>query len=258
LRGGRSRGVLLLHGFGDSPFTLRYLADDLFAHGYDVRAPLLPGHGQSFSAFDSTPHTAWVASARAELMAMRAKYPWVALCGLSMGGALATILASEVRDLPRLVLLAPYLGMPWHIRMATMFAPLWSEYVGAISSDAPESIRDPDERMLCRGQSKAHGAVTGRVMRELARVSRWASRVLPDVTSPTLLIQSSEDNRVSRQTAERSFAALGSAEKRLLFTTGAGHVITVDYGRERVFEEVRAWLGGGPGTEPPEPDVTNG
>jgi len=27
-------------------------------------------------------------------------------------------------------------------------------------------------------------------------------------------------------------------------------VITVDYGRERVFEEVRAWLGTGPGTSP--------
>jgi len=39
-----SRGVLLLHGFGDSPQTLWLLANDLHATGFGVRAPLLPGH----------------------------------------------------------------------------------------------------------------------------------------------------------------------------------------------------------------------
>jgi carboxylesterase len=246
--------VLLLHGFGDTPQTLHYLADDLFAHGYDVRAPLLPGHGRTLSVFDATSHTEWVAAAKAELMAMRARYGWVAMCGLSMGGALATIVAAEVRDLPALVLIAPYLGMPLHIRLAAATASLWSEYVGGISSDSPQSIHDPAER----GKSGSYGMVTGRVMRELARVVKQARGALPEVTAPTLLIQSREDNRVSERVAERSFVALGATNKRLVFTRGAGHIITVDYGKERVFEEVRAWLGGGPGTEPPEPDVTNG
>jgi esterase/lipase len=35
---------------------------------------------------------------------------------------------------------------------------------------------------------------------------------------------------------------LGAREKKLVWTEGAGHVITVDYGRERVYSEVRAWL----------------
>ena len=89
------RGVLLVHGFGDTPQTLRYLADNLHAHGYDVRVPLLPGHGRSVSSFDSTPHTAWLDAVRAELLAMRARVPWVALGGLSMGGALSAIVAAE-------------------------------------------------------------------------------------------------------------------------------------------------------------------
>ena len=92
-----------MHGFGDTPQTLQYLADDLFAHGYDVRAPLLPGHGRTLSVFDATSHMEWIAAAKAELMAMRARYGWVGVCGLSMGGALATIIAAEVRDIPSLV-----------------------------------------------------------------------------------------------------------------------------------------------------------
>ena len=39
--------------------------------------------------------------------------------------------------------------------------------------------------------------------------------------------------------------------KKLVLTRDGGHIITVDYGRERVFEEVRTWLETGPGTFAP-------
>jgi len=42
--------------------------------------------------------------------------------------------------------------------------------------------------------------------------------------------------------AKFAMEALGSAEKKLVWTEGAGHIITVDYGRERVFGEVERWL----------------
>lgn len=243
-----------MHGFGDTPQTLHYLADDLHAHGYDVCVPLLPGHGQTLAAFDAVSHTEWIATVKAELLAMRARHAWVGVCGLSMGGALSAIIAAEVQDIPALVLIAPYLGMPLHMRLAAAVAPLWSKLVGPISSEAPRSIHDPVER----GRNQSYGAVTGHALRELSRVVKLARRALPHVMTPTLLIQSREDNRVSPRIAEQAFAALGATKKRLVFTQGAGHIITVDYGRERLFEEVRAWLGGGPGTVPPEPNVMNG
>ena len=48
------RAVLLLHGFGDTPQTLHYVADALFAAGYTVRAPLLPGHGRTLAEFGTS------------------------------------------------------------------------------------------------------------------------------------------------------------------------------------------------------------
>jgi esterase/lipase len=39
-----------------------------------------------------------------------------------------------------------------------------------------------------------------------------------------------------------ALVSLAENKKRLVWTEGAGHIITVDYGRERVFEEVRVWL----------------
>src|SRR3954471_10437562 len=43
--------VLLIHGAGDTPQTLRYLADYLHVRGFHVVAPLLPGHGRSVRDF---------------------------------------------------------------------------------------------------------------------------------------------------------------------------------------------------------------
>src|SRR5437879_12903815 len=43
----RAPAVLLLHGAGDTPQTLRYVAEHLHAKGYHVLAPALPRHGRS-------------------------------------------------------------------------------------------------------------------------------------------------------------------------------------------------------------------
>lgn len=60
--------------------------------------------------------------------------------------------------------------------------------------------------------------------------------------APTLLIQSRDDPRCSSRGAEQAVKKLGAREKKLVWTEGAGHVITVDYGRERVYAETISWL----------------
>lgn len=225
---------------------MHYLARYLHERGYDVRVPLLPGHGRSVEELDTTSRQAWLDAARAELYAMRARYRWAGLGGLSMGGAIAAILAADVHDLPSLVLIAPYLSIPRRIRWLAASQALWNARVGPIRVQSPRSIHDPAERAA----NLAYGAVTGHSIHELATLVKDARRALPRVQAPTLLIQSDEDNRVPARVARHALNALGSQRKRLVFTHGAGHIITVDYGRERVFEEVCTWLEGGPGTSP--------
>jgi carboxylesterase len=188
----------------------------------------------------------WLDCARAELFAMRARYRWTALGGLSMGGAIAAILASEVRDVPSLVLMAPYLTMPRGLRWLAATAPLWSRVVGPVSATNDRSVLDPAQRVA----SLSYGAVTGRAVRELALLVRKARRSLPGIVAPTLFIQSEGDNRITTRDARRAFAQLRAEPKKLVLTREGGHILTVDYGRERVFEEVRAWLETGPGTSP--------
>jgi carboxylesterase len=233
-----SPGVLLLHGFGDTPQTLALLARHLHKCGYSLYAPLLPGHGRDMAAFRATGANDWLNAARMAFAQMRSRHDKVFVIGLSMGGALATIIAGEQSEIPALVLIAPYLGMPRFLRLAIMTQSIWGRFAGDFDSRDPRSIRDPIERE----KNLAYGKVSGHALSELWRVVRLARQAIRNVSAPTLIIQSREDPRCAPEVAEFALAALGAKEKELIWTEGAGHIITVDYGRERVFSETEKWL----------------
>ena len=233
-----SHGVLLLHGFGDTPQTLSLLARRLSKSGYGVFAPLLPGHGRTMDAFRRSRAADWIDAARQSLARVCSRYNTVSVVGLSMGAALAVLLAAESSEIASLVLIAPYLGMPMRLRVAASTHWLWGTFAGELNARNPRSIHDPMERE----KNLAYGAVTGRTLFELSRVVKRARQALPKVTAPTLVILSKEDPRVASSVGDFALNTLGARDKKLVWTEGAGHIITVDYGRERVFSEVERWL----------------
>lgn len=236
-RGPEAPAILLLHGGGDTPQTLRYLAEYLYARGYHVRVPLLPGHGRSVTDFSRVAAEEWIETARSAYRDLTDTGHWVGVGGLSMGGALAARLAAEVRSLPALVLLAPYVAMPSRISVAARLSLLWGvavPYVSAVDPAAARSIHDREEA----ARSLGYGVFTPAALRALRATVAHAISALPNVTCPTLMIQSREDNRMPPAVAQRAFDRIGAMEKELVWVTGAGHVITVDYGRDRIFQIV--------------------
>ena len=240
-RAANAPAVLLIHGGGDTPQTLRYFADYLFQRGYHVRAPLLPGHGRTPRAFSNVLADQWIETVRTVYRELSGDHSWVAVAGLSMGGALAAQLAAEQRSVPAVVLLAPYLAIPTRIALAARFTPLWSfavPYVRALDPAARRSIQDDREA----ARSLAYGIFTPAALRALRKTVVRGIRVLPRIASPTLMVQSREDNRIPPDAAQRAFDHIGAVDKRLVWLTGAGHVITVDYGRDHLFAVVADWL----------------
>lgn len=255
------RAVLILHGFGDTPQTVAYLADYLHGLGFTVRAPLLAGHGRTLREFGSSTAADWLGAARHELDALHEEYEAVGVVGLSMGGALSVILAADAarerRVLPdALVLIAPYLSMRPRARRIAAFHWMLSPFIQYLPSREQGSIRDEAERRNNLG----FGTVTPRVLDQLQRLVSRARRALAGVTVPTLVLQSRADNRIDPGAAGQSFERLGAAEKRFEWTEG-GHVITVDTGRERVFALTGEWLlarVGRPGARSPGDTVERG
>ena len=230
LHGSSGRAVLLLHGFGDTPQTLRYLGERLHAEGFTVRAPLLPGHGRGLRDFATASADDYLRCAREELARLCDASPWVGLIGLSMGGALAARLAAEARDVRVLALLAPYLTPPRPVAFVARTAPLCSmvvPYFGGRGGDA--SVHDP----AARDASIAYGVFPPQAVRALCETAAAGRRALSSIAVPTLVVNSREDNRIPLALAEMATASLAGPTERH-WVTGCGHVITVDYCREVV------------------------
>lgn len=234
----RAPGVLLLHGGGDTPEVLAGLARHLHEQGYSVRVPLLSGHGRALSALSSASAQRWHDEVEGELASMRATHDWVGLVGLSIGGALALRLAADHGDIPALVLLAPYLEMPPALKHVVAQSAWWGWFLPYFSSGGSESIRD----RAAAARALGHGILTPAALRAFSHVVDDAVSAAGRVRTPTLVVHSRNDNRISAEGAKRGFALLASAEKRLEWVDGAAHVITVDFGHERVFELTTDWL----------------
>lgn len=232
------RAVLLLHGFGDTPQTLHYVADALHAAGYSVRAPLLPGHGRTLAEFGATHAKQWISAARDAYAELSATFGPSPVVGLSMGGALGILLAAETPTMPALALVAPYVSIPRRARMVARFHPLWELVTPYFRSGGERSIHDPVERVAARG----YGVLTPRLLFELSRVVRRVQVSLPRVRVPTLVIHGMNDERIPPDAAAREYARLGAAEKQLVWVDQGGHVLTVDYGRDRVIGLISDWL----------------
>ena len=230
LPGTNGRALLMFHGSGDTPQTLRYLGERLHEAGFTVRAPLLPGHGRGLRDFATVSAEAYFRTARKELEQLRATSGWVSVVGLSMGGAIAARLAAENEDIRALVLLAPYLTPTRSVDLvgrASTLCSLALPYLGGRGGES--SIHDP----VARGESYAYGVFPPRAVRALVDTAAAARRALPAVTAPTLVVNSREDNRIPWRLADTATATLRAPTERH-WVAGCGHVITVDYRRDAV------------------------
>ena len=231
------RAILLIHGYNDSPASLDPLARRLHAAGWSVRLPLLPGHGRALSAFDAWTAEQVLAQARDEYATLRATHRTVVVGGISMGGATATWLAAET-DADGLVLFAPMLFVPQQMQVAVSTARLWGLVTKYIAGGGRRSIHDPaaQQRMI------AYGCSTRRSLEALEKVAKGTTVRLGFVHEPTLVIQSEEDNRLPHAQSLHAIARLGAKDRTVVWTRGAGHVITVDFGWEEVAARTIAWL----------------
>jgi carboxylesterase len=238
MRGTRPGAVLVLHGFNDSPQAVMPTANALHAAGWTVRVPALPGHGRSFPDFANSRAHDWETAARTELAQLQKEHGAVAVCGMSMGGALALLLAAETPDVRGVVALAPYLHLSKPMNLLFLLGPLIALGPKYLKGGGKRSIHDP----AAAAAIIAYRISTPRLLYELVRLTRHAYDALSSVRQPVLVMQSREDNRIPQRSATNAFERIGSSDKTMVWLSGTGHVITVDYGHADLERQVVAWL----------------
>ena len=197
------RAVLGLHGFMGYPGELQYPAERLAGAGFRVLIPRLPGHGSCGEDFNSTTGRMWLRAATDAYLELTSTHDEVYLMGHSMGGIIASLLASRF-PVSRMVLMAPALKLQGPLGMTELIhpfinkklkKPLW-EQDGAYTF---RDDRDEDDD-LYMGQEYWTWAYFKR-MADLSRLRKKAVRRLHKVNADVLTILGARDETVAPDAA---------------------------------------------------------
>lgn len=235
LRGGEI-GCLLLHGFTGTPRELRGLGDHLAGKGHTVLAPRLAGHATHPSDLARTRYWDWLASAQDGYQMLRCQCQQVFAIGYSMGGNLAVMLAAR-RPIAGLVLLSTPYRLPRDPRL-TFIRPL-----SLIVSKLAKRESDWQAKDIAEPK-RYYEYYPTRAVAELKDLLAEVHTTLPQVSAPTLLIQSLQDG--SRGIGEDSMPSLhdslGSEDKEMVWIDGSGHSIIQDAKHQEVFAHVSHFI----------------
>lgn len=225
--GGSSRtGVLLLHGFTGSPRSMRAWAEHLEADGFRVALPRLPGHGTSWQELALTEWTDWYACVEREFRQLKEACDQVFVCGLSMGGTLALLLAERQREqLAGLVLVNAVVTSTDRRAVALPVLRLLLPTLAGIANDVAKP--GVEEGGYQRSPLRAAYSMT--------QMWREVRGHLALVDQPMLVFRSVVDHVVDPSSGQAILSSVSSSDVHEQLLTRSYHVATMDYEAGEIF-----------------------
>jgi carboxylesterase len=244
-------GALVLHGLTGSTQSIAGVAAALEATGFDVEAPMLPGHGTTPEDLAGCGWADWAAAA--EDAYRRLARPVVAV-GLSMGAALAAGVCTRHPEVRGLAVVNPLIDppAPEFLQALEAFLAAGERFLPGIGSDTV----DPSAKEV---------AYDGLPIAALLSASRGLAELRPrlgDVRCPVLILSGRHDHVVPSVSGDVLAEAVAGPVERVWLEHSA-HVATLDLDREELERLVVAFaseLGRAPDgqEEPPGHDAGRG
>jgi len=222
--------VLCLHGLTGTPYEVRPLAEAFAGAGMYAVGPALPGHGKSPEELAAVVSwEEWADAAREELRRLTTRHRHVFAAGLSMGGLLSLLLASE-----RLVDALVVVGVP--LRLAAPIpwvVPYLKHRVPFLQKRAGSDIQDDAARARHPSYDRMH---------ELTKLQKVVRGRLRQITAPILVAHGSLDRTANPRDAQRIFDTVASSQRELLWLRASGHVVPVDRDGPQLARAAAAFL----------------
>lgn len=224
-------GVLLPHGFTGSPSEMRLLGEYLRDQGYTVYGPRLPGHGTRVRDMEKTEWRQWYGAVEDGFHILQSVCSDVSVVGLSMGGILALLLASEYPVKRVVSLSAPIYIADQRLK--------WLNFYQMFLRYAPKQRRKLDVHPQ---YYVGYDRTPLRCLPSLLTLIELAKERLARVRAPLLVMQSRIEHTVRPESADYIYQRAGSAVKELIWLQKSGHIVTLDSEKELVFQQVAAFL----------------
>lgn len=234
-------GVLIVHGFTSSLDSVRGIREALKPMGLPTRMPVLRGHGaESPDALRGVRWQDWVADGEASLGELRSEAERIVIVGHSMGTLVTVALAANHAGsslIDSIVVAAPAVQLAAPLapgRPLSFLAPLVVRVLKRW--DMPPNYAD---KSLERFDTNYPWAPV-EAIREFLAFSKAARERLPQVTAPTLIMQSRNDSTVAPESAEIVYREIGTSpdQKRIVWFEHTEHEMFRDCEREATIQTV--------------------
>jgi carboxylesterase len=224
-------GCLCIHGFTGSPYEVAPLVAFLEKNtDWLLRVPILPGHGETLQ-LKGIPYQQWLQYAEQELLRLQAECDQVYLIGFSMGGIIASYLATKY-PVDKLVLLS---------------AAAYYINIKQLADDLKEMVRDSLKGNLSSNElfQRYKRKVMDTPISATIQFRKLVSEIrptLPDVRVPTLIAQGEADGIVPIKSAQYLYKSIGATKKEILYIPGSKHHICHCQLKEQLFQKILAFL----------------
>lgn len=224
-------GILILHGFPTNLDCVRPVESPLKALGLPIRMPLLKGLGaESPNALNGVTWQDWLADARSALADLLTESEKAIVVGLSMGGALTLMLATEYgENLDSVILVAASVQLQSPLAPGKPFYFL-TPLLGLVLKkwDFP-----PDPSGLFQGN---YTWAPMKAVLSVLDLSKSVRTQLSRVKTPSLLIQSRKDGTVAPENMDIIYQGISTTteQKKIVWFEKTGHDMFRDCERDAI------------------------
>ncbi|WP_163536514.1 alpha/beta fold hydrolase [Gracilibacillus sp. YIM 98692] len=229
---GDERAVLLLHGFTGHSADVRMLGRYLNSKGYTCYAPIYRGHGKSPEELVQATASDWREDVEAAYHRLQAKgYQKIAVAGLSLGGVLGLKLAAN-NPLEAVVTMCSPMFFDNEKQLTIGFEQFATEYKQLEKKDE-DTIKQEVNALIGDSQD---------LFQEIAKTIKEVKQNVDMIYTPTLVIQSVDDEMINPDSAKYIHEHVEADEKALKWYDDSGHAITFGPEKDKLHKDIEQFF----------------
>lgn len=220
------KAVLIIHGFTGNLYDNEYLMNYLeYEPKFDVYAKTLPGHTKE--RFENCKYPEWVTFVEDEIEHLiQNGYHEIYVVGHSMGGVLASIIATKYKQVKKLVL----------VNAAFDYFNFKQNKIDLLENKSFDKYKGILDKAFRTSPS---------FIIEFTKLIKRYRNVINNIKCDILILQSTEDEIIPLETGEFIYNNVASEKKCLTYLNECSHVVFIGNRKDEISEYIRVFLRGG-------------
>jgi carboxylesterase len=229
--------ILMIHGFTGSVASISPWVKTMATFGFNVCAPLLPGHGTTWKNLNQTRWQDWFNSVEEEFKTLKVSHQKVFIAGFSMGGALALRLAQIYgNEVSGLILINPSIEDK---RLIQKLVPLIKYFLPRTRRSARKNGTDV---AAPNPPKHSYGVIPLKALASLQKLWKLVAQNLYLINQPLLLGISPQDHVVNPDSAQTLLRHINSVKVTQIEFPNSYHNVALDYDLEKLCTASRDFI----------------